>query len=109
MVLAGEKSLLQSAAWMKKAMINLTCDSSPLHIASAMNAPVLGLYCSTTKSFGFTPLSDVSEVMEVEENLPCKPCGLHGKKSCPEGHFKCSNFNTGLIIKKIGEMMDRNL
>jgi len=22
-------------------------------------------------------------------NLTCRPCGLHGKKACPLGHFDC--------------------
>jgi heptosyltransferase-2 len=22
--------------------------------------------------------------------LACRPCGLHGKKACPEGHFACA-------------------
>jgi heptosyltransferase-2 len=24
--------------------------------------------------------------------LPCKPCGLHGYKACPLGHFKCGHL-----------------
>lgn len=89
--LAGKLSLLQSAALMRDAQMNYVNDSAPLHLATAMNAPVTGVFCSTVPSFGFTPLSSVRRVLETKEKLDCRPCGLHGFKACPKGHFKCSN------------------
>lgn len=89
-ILAGELSLLQSAALMEGAQMNYTNDSAPLHIASAMNAPVTAIFLSTIPEFGFGPLSDNSHIVQTKEKLSCRPCGLHGKKSCPEGHFKCA-------------------
>jgi heptosyltransferase-2 len=86
--LAGELSLMESVALMKGAVRNYVNDSGPLHFASAVNAPVTAYFCSTVTDFGFGPLSDDSEVKEVT-GLTCRPCGLHGKKECPEGHFKC--------------------
>jgi heptosyltransferase-2 len=88
--LAGKLSLMQSAALMKDAKRNFVNDSGPLHLASAMNAPVSAFFCSTTPLFGFGPLSDDSEIIEVE-NLPCRPCGLHGHNECPKGNFRCGN------------------
>jgi heptosyltransferase-2 len=61
-----------------------------MHIASAMNAPVCAVYCSTVPAFGFGPLSDESYIMEIDEPLYCRPCGLHGHRACPEGHFRCA-------------------
>lgn len=87
-VLSGELNLLQSAALMKDAQMNYVNDSAPLHLASAMNAPVTAFFCSTVPAFGFTPLSDISKIVEVK-NLECRPCGLHGFKECPKNHFKC--------------------
>ena len=86
--LAGQLSLLQSAALMAGAKHNYVNDSGPLHLASATNAPVSAFFCSTVPEFGFGPLSDHSDVIEVK-NLDCRPCGLHGHKACPKGHFKC--------------------
>ena len=86
--LAGNLSLMESIALMKGAERNYVNDSGPLHFASAVNAPVTAYFCSTVTDFGFGPLSDDSEVKEVT-GLACRPCGLHGKKECPEGHFKC--------------------
>lgn len=88
--MAGKLSILQSAALMKGAKMNYVNDSAPLHIASAMNAPVTAVFCSTVPAFGFGPLSDQSKVVETKVELDCRPCGLHGFKTCPKGHFKCA-------------------
>lgn len=87
--LAGQLNLLESAALMSKAKRNFVNDSGPLHLASAMNAPVTAYFCSTVPAFGFGPLSEDSEIKETAEKLDCRPCGIHGFKSCPKGHFKC--------------------
>jgi heptosyltransferase-2 len=87
--LSGKLSFLASAALMQGAKMNYVNDSAPLHIASAMNAPVTAYFCSTKPSFGFGPLSDNKTIVEFEGDLNCRPCGLHGKKTCPEGHFDC--------------------
>jgi ADP-heptose:LPS heptosyltransferase len=89
-VLAGSLTFLQSAALMSRARMNYVNDSAPMHFASAMNAPVTAIYCSTIPGFGFGPLSDVSHIVEIEQPLYCRPCGLHGYASCPEGHFRCA-------------------
>ena len=89
-ILAGKLSFLQSAALMKKAAMNYVNDSAPLHFASAVNAPVTAVFCSTIPQFGYTPLSDRSFIIETKEALSCRPCGLHGRKACPLGHFKCA-------------------
>jgi heptosyltransferase-2 len=88
--LAGKLSLLESAALMKDAHMNYVNDSAPMHMASAMNAPVTAIYCSTVPAFGFGPLSDNKKVVETKIKLSCRPCGLHGHQSCPKKHFKCA-------------------
>jgi ADP-heptose:LPS heptosyltransferase len=70
--------------------MNYVNDSAPMHFASAVNAPVTAVYCSTIPEFGFGPLSDNSHVVEIDKPLYCRPCGLHGYSSCPEKHFRCA-------------------
>ena len=88
--LCGQLNFLQSAALMKDAIMNYVNDSAPMHFASAMNAPVTAVYCSTLPLFGFGPLSDKSHIVEIPEPLYCRPCGLHGRSACPEEHFFCA-------------------
>ncbi len=87
---AGNLSFLESAALLKNAVMNYVNDSAPMHLASAMNAPVTAIFCSTVPSFGFGPLSNQSVIVETKEKLDCRPCGLHGFKACPKEHFKCA-------------------
>src|SRR2546430_12119239 len=90
MNLCGKLSFLQSAALMKETAMNYVNDSAPMHFASAVNAPVTAVYCSTLPSFGFGPLSDKRFIVEIQHPLSCRPCGLHGRPVCPLGHFKCA-------------------
>lgn len=94
--LCGKLSVLQTAALMKNAKRVFCNDSAPTHLASAVNAPVTTAFCSTIPEFGFGPLSDDAKIAQTNENLSCRPCGLHGKKKCPEGHFNCSKFSIPL-------------
>ncbi|MEO6820608.1 MAG: glycosyltransferase family 9 protein [Ginsengibacter sp.] len=89
-ILAGKLNFLSSAALMQGATMNYVNDSAPLHFASATNAPVTAIFCSTVPSFGYFPLSDSSFIVETKIELACKPCGLHGWQKCPLGHFKCA-------------------
>jgi len=89
--LAGKLNFLQSAALMKDAVMNYVNDSAPLHMASSMNAPVTAVFCSTVPAFGFGPLSDNNNIVETNLHLDCRPCGLHGYKQCPLGHFNCAH------------------
>ncbi len=97
----GKLSLLQTALLMKNAQRVVCNDSAPSHLASAVNAPQTVIFCSTTTDFGFGPLSDDSKVMHIE-NLSCRPCGIHGYKSCPQKHFRCAlEIDAQLVAKSV--------
>ena len=82
-------SLLESAGAMKQAQWVIANDSGPLHLASAVDAATVAIFCSTTPDFGFGPVATKNAVIESTVELPCRPCGLHGHRSCPEGHYRC--------------------
>ena len=99
-VFAGTLNLLQTAALMKDADMNFVNDSAPMHLASAMDAPVTAVFCSTVPDFGFYPVSSVSHIVETYVELDCRPCGLHGYEACPLGHFKCAQtIDVGKLLK----------
>jgi lipopolysaccharide heptosyltransferase II len=99
--LCGKLSLPESAYLMSKAQWVLVNDSAPLHLASAVNAATIAFFCSTIEEFGYSPLSERSHIISVDK-LDCRPCGLHGHKECPKGHFKCSEeINLNKVIQLI--------
>lgn len=97
--LAGKLNLLESAALIEKAKRSYVNDSGPMHICSAMNAPVTAFYCSTIPAFGFGPLSEDAEILETPLPLLCRPCGFHGHRACPKGDFECG-YTIPLIVQK---------
>jgi len=87
--LIGKTTLLELAEVLKRIDLVVTNDSSPIHIASAWESThIVAIFGATVKELGFFPWSKNSEVLE-EKELECRPCGLHGGKKCPKGHFKC--------------------
>lgn len=88
--LCGQLSLQASALLMRDARMNYVNDSAPLHLCSAVDAPVTAVFCSTVPEFGFGPLGKEAQIVESPATLPCRPCGLHGHRACPEGHFRCA-------------------
>ncbi|RZK37568.1 MAG: glycosyltransferase family 9 protein [Hymenobacter sp.] len=102
--LSGKLSLLASAALMRGAVLNYVNDSAPMHLCSAVDAPVCAIFCSTVPAFGFGPLSTFSRVVEHPGPLACRPCGLHGHARCPLGHFRCAcEMETGQLLAVLAE------
>lgn len=88
--LSGKLSLMGSAALLAGARRLYANDSGPIHLASAVGCPTTAVFCSTVPAFGFGPLAPSSRVVEEQVGLPCRPCGLHGHKVCPQEHFLCA-------------------
>jgi heptosyltransferase-2 len=86
-ILAGTADVLRSAAAISLCRVVVSGDSAPVHMASAMRKPVVAIFGSTVPEFGFGPYG-VDHVI-VQRMLDCRPCGIHGKKKCPQGHFRC--------------------
>src|SRR6478736_2274849 len=85
---AGQLSLRESAALIKRAAALVTNDSSPLHLATAVGTPILAIFGSTVPAFGYGPIRPGDRVAELL-TLDCRPCSSHGPQLCPLGHHKC--------------------
>lgn len=80
---AGMFSVLQSAALLKRCTCLVSSDTGPLHLATAVQTPVIGLYGSTDpKRTG--PVGSEHQVLIKE--ISCIPCE---KKLCPDGNRAC--------------------
>jgi heptosyltransferase-2 len=78
--------------------IVLSNDSGPMHIAAALGKPQVAIFGSTHRKLGFRPLNPKAIVLESD--VPCRPCHLHGRDSCPKGHLKCLLQVTPPHLKK---------
>ena len=84
---AGLFDLAGTGALLARAGAVLAGDTGPMHLATAVGAPVVALYGPTVGAFGFTPYRAPGEVLQVP--LSCRPCSAHGGPACPLGHHRC--------------------
>lgn len=80
------------AAVLSRASAAVSCDSGLMHLAAARGARVVALFGSTAPELGFAPAGEGHVVLCRHE--PCQPCTLHGRESCPKGHFRCMRLIT---------------
>ncbi len=89
----GMLNLEQSAAIIKMSKAVLTSDTGMMHIAAALNKPMVSVWGNTVPEFGMYqlyPKGSINKLNIVEiKDLKCRPCTKLGYKKCPKGHFKC--------------------
>ncbi|MCX7877368.1 MAG: glycosyltransferase family 9 protein [Ignavibacteria bacterium] len=101
--LSGKLSPLQAYYTISISEALITVDSASQHLGAAAGVPIILIYGSTDRSFGFYPLTGEYRICEVQ--LECRPCTDHGRMSCPEKHFRCVNeISADYIIKLLREI-----
>lgn len=92
----------------KRSSLIISGDTGPMHIAEAVNTPLLMLAGSSVKEFGFYPQSKKSVVIE-NKAIKCRPCSHIGRDSCPKGHFKCmKEIQPDSILKAAYELLEKS-
>ncbi len=86
-VAAGELSVRASGELLRQCRLLITNDTAPLHLAVAVQTPVLAIFGPTIPEFGFAPTGAQDRIVGLD--LECRGCAIHGSDRCPLGHHDC--------------------
>jgi heptosyltransferase-2 len=98
--LSGRTSLAQAVALLSQADAVVSNDSGLMHVAAALQRPLVAVYGSTDP--GFTPPLN-REARIVRLGLACSPCF---KRECPLGHLDClQRLPASQVISALEELL----
>ncbi len=82
----GKLSLKETAQKMAECSCFVSNDSGLMHLAVAIDLPVVAIFGPTVKGFGFYPRG---RSLVLESDTKCRPCSLHGTNKCKRGDLLC--------------------
>jgi heptosyltransferase-2 len=101
--LAGVTKLDEAVALIARAGAVVSNDSGLLHVASALNRPVIAIYGPTDPDHA-PPFSDVARSLSLR--LECAPCR---QRECPLGHHDCMRkLGTEMVWHELRPMLKRS-
>lgn len=102
----GKFNLNQSASLIKLSKKVITADTGLMHIAAALQKPIIAVWGNTVPEFGMSPYfgsgNQNHQISFEVENLSCRPCSKIGFQKCPKGHFNCmQQQDVDAIVKAV--------
>ncbi|MFQ5720019.1 MAG: glycosyltransferase family 9 protein [Acidobacteriota bacterium] len=96
-----------TVALLRHAAVLVSNDSGALHLGQAAALPVVALYGPTGPVLGYAPRGAAHRIVGVE-GLPCRPCGRHGGRRCPRGHWRCMlDLSVGSVMERVRDATER--
>lgn len=108
----GKFNLNESADLVKKSKLVITHDTGLMHIAAALQKPIISIWGNTVPAFGMYPYYGTKsnqqyEVVEINK-LWCRPCSKIGYQKCPRRHFKCmENIAVNDIVNLVQNLLSK--
>jgi lipopolysaccharide heptosyltransferase I len=103
--LAGETSLSELAALISRAALCVSNDSGPMHLAVALNRPVVSVFGPTDPVWA-GPYRHMDSVLRAD--LPCSPCYLRRLSHCPNHHACMELVSASDVIKRAQSVVETN-
>lgn len=109
----GEKKVIQAVdlpldklmALIERCEAFISNDSGPMHLASALGVPTIGIFGPTYPGLGFSPSGLKDKIFWA--GVECSPCSLHGKKECVrEKRFCMDEMMPEEVIQEAKRIID---
>ncbi len=101
----GKLSLKETMKEMATCEVFVSNDSGLMHLASALNIPLVAIFGPTVKGFGFCPRG---KSIVLETDLNCRPCSLHGTDRCKRNDLKCMNsIKPTLVYETLMKLIEK--
>jgi heptosyltransferase-1 len=100
--LAGETTLTELAALIRRSAISVTNDSGPMHLAVALDRPVVSIF-GPTDPVWIGPYHRANAVLQAD--LPCSPCYLRQLSRCRFDHLCMREITAGAVIERLDDIM----
>ena len=85
----------------------ITNDSGPMHIAEALQVPVVAIFGPTHPKLGFAPIGQHNVVLGA--NVECSPCSLHGERKCHKKTRLCMDLITAdMVVEAVEDLLKKH-
>jgi len=95
--LAGMTALSELAALIRRSAISITNDSGPMHLAVALDRPVVSIF-GPTDPVWIGPYRRTNAVLHAD--LECSPCYLRKLKDCHHNHACMLGVSASVVIER---------
>ena len=95
--LAGMTALSELAALIRRSTICITNDSGPMHLAVALDRPVISIF-GPTDPIWIGPYRRANAVLQTD--LECSPCYLRRLKQCRHDHVCMRSVSPHAVIER---------
>ena len=101
--LSGRTTLSELAALVRRAAICITNDSGSMHMAVALDRPVVSVF-GPTDPYKIGPYRRPHAV--VRADVPCLGCYLRHLHSCPHGHACMTQVTGAMVAERVRRILD---
>lgn len=108
--LCGRTTLRELAALIERSAVVVTADSTPMHMAAAMDRPLVALF-GPTNPIRTGPYNRMNDVLKID--LECAPCYFKKLSQCPYQHACMQQLSAELVANateaRLSHMIGKSL